>query len=329
MINTTKLLSIAGALALTLSAPMAQIAFAHDDRPGSSQDAPEIDNTDAPGHNRQGGHVRMHFATNAVRAARTNNLTYHGGNVMTSVMVYTIYWQPAGSVFAAGYQTLLNRYYTDVNASAFYNINVQYYQGSTTKLFMTNSSTFAGTWTDTTAYTGGRGSAANPLTDADIQGAVSRAITANGWVADGTAQFVVFTGKGIESCYDAVDCTPGTSHPVYCAYHSDFISGGRDIIYSNMPYGATWGSSCRSFSVSPNGNLDADTEISTASHEHFESATDPFGTAWYDRLGNENGDKCAYNYGTISANGSNITMGGNPYIIQQEWSNSAGGCRKS
>ena len=87
-----------------------------------------------------------------------------------------------------------------------------------------------------------------------------------------------------------------------------------------------WPGSCRSFTKSPNGNLDADSEISTSSHEHFESATDPNGTAWYDARGYEDGDKCAYNYGTIAVNGSNMTLNGHPYIIQREWRNDTSGC---
>ena len=184
--------------------------------------------------------MRLHLAAGALQPATVNNLIYHGGNIMQKVKVYSIFWQPAGTFMAQGYQALLNRYYTDINGSAFYNINTQYYQGSTSKIFVTNSSSLAGTWTDTTPYPGGRGSKVNPLTDADIQAAVSRAITTNGWIVDGTAQFVVLTSKGIESCIDSLNCTPGTNKPVYCAYHSDFISGGNDIIYTNMPYGATW-----------------------------------------------------------------------------------------
>ena len=47
------------------------------------------------------------------------------------------------------------------------------------------------------------------------------------------------------------------------------------------------------------------------------------GTTWYDRNGNENGDKCAWNFGTTSTatNGAkyNIVLGGTKYLIQQNW----------
>src|SRR5258708_29082576 len=94
--------------------------------------------------------------------------------------------------------------------------------------------------------------------------------------------FFVFTAKGVESCYDPIhypsDCTIGrTPATGYCAYHSSYTSGG-EIIYANMPYAATWHSgflyTCDNISQSPNGNLDADIEISPTSHEMFEAVTD-------------------------------------------------------
>jgi uncharacterized repeat protein (TIGR01451 family) len=252
-------------------------------------------------------------------------MTYHGGPVMQSVTAFAIYWTPNNTI-ATGYQTLVNRYFQDIGSSSFYNINTQYSQnpGPT---FMQNVSNFGGAWVDTTnAYPGGRGTAANPLTDQDIRDEVTRALAANpSWgPADLTRQYLVFQEQGIESCFDSTDCTPGTTHPVYCAYHNTFTSGSNDIIYSNMPYVETWTTQCREFTTSPNGNLAADAEISITSHEHFESATDPHLNAWYDSdLSGEIGDKCAYRYGTVGSNGSNISLKGNAYIVQLEWSNAA------
>ncbi len=257
--------------------------------------------------------------------ARTRNLVYHNGPIMQNVKAYTIFWIPTGKTVASGYQTLLNRYFTDINATSFYNINTQYYQGSTTKTYMQNSSVLLTTWTDTAAYPRA-GSASNPLLDSDIRAEVAHAIQVNGWTVDQSSTFFVYTASGIESCYDSVDCTPGTSHPVYCAYHGNFALSGANVLYANMPYAETWGASCRSFTNSPNANIAADSEISISSHEHFESATDPNGTAWYDSVGYEDGDKCAYNYGTVAANGSNMTLNGHPYIIQREWRNDTSAC---
>jgi len=63
---------------------------------------------------------------------------------------------------------------------------------------------------------------------------------------------------------------------------------------------------------------------SIISHEMEEATTDPDGNAWYSTSsGMENGDKCAWNFGTTStaSNGApyNQTFGSLKYLIQQNW----------
>jgi len=60
----------------------------------------------------------------------------------------------------------------------------------------------------------------------------------------------------------------------------------------------------------------------TSAHELSEARTDPDGTGWYDLQGQENGDKCNWNflhpYVTFSD--------GTTWKVQSEWSNKARGC---
>jgi len=258
----------------------------------------------------------------------SGNLTYHNGPVMLSNNTYAIYWAPAGHPISSTYQTLLNRYFTDVGGTSFFNIATQYYQNPG-PAYPANASIFVGSYVDTTPYpTAGTPSA--PLQDSDIQAEVKRAIAAKGWPTGPTNLYFVFTAQGIESCDGATSCTPGTPHPAYCAYHGNLTVNGAQVGYANMPYDETWTTSCRSFTKSPNGDIASDSEISTTSHEHFEAVTDILATtgpnAWYDRSGYEIGDKCAYNYGTIGSTGSNVTLHNDPYIVQQEYSNAARNC---
>jgi hypothetical protein len=258
----------------------------------------------------------------------SGNLTYHNGPVMLSNNTYAIYWAPSGHAISSSYQTLINRYFRDVGGTSFFNIATQYYQNPG-PAFPANASIFVGSYVDTTAYPHA-GTPSAPLTDADIQNAVRRAIAARGWPVGQNNLYFVFTAQGIESCADANNCTPGTAHPAFCAYHGNETVNGGTVAYANMPYGETWSTSCRSFTKSPNGNIAADNEISTVSHEHFEAVTDVLATtgpnAWYDAAGFEIGDKCGYQYGTISSTGSNVTLHGDPYIVQQEYSNAARNC---
>ncbi|MFO1533908.1 MAG: hypothetical protein ABR562_09535, partial [Thermoplasmatota archaeon] len=79
----------------------------------------------------------------------------------------------------------------------------------------------------------------------------------------------VFTPKGVNSCMNG-----SCSFSTYCAYHGHFASGGTDVLYASMPYAGTDLNGCGA-PTSPNGDADADAEISIISHEHFETVTDP------------------------------------------------------
>jgi hypothetical protein len=64
-------------------------------------------------------------------------------------------------------------------------------------------------------------------------------------------------------------------------------------------------------------------------HEISEALTDPDLNAWYDWRGNENGDKCAWNFGTTqtASNGSqyNVTLRTKQFLLQKIWVNARGG----
>ena len=70
--------------------------------------------------------------------------------------------------------------------------------------------------------------------------------------------------------------------------------------------------------------------LSVVSHEANETITDALGNAWYDAAGYENGDKCAWNFGTQLGGGTgthyNQVINGHHYELQQEWSNYSSRC---
>src|SRR5262249_26852252 len=68
------------------------------------------------------------------------------------------------------------------------------------------------------------------------------------------------------------------------------------------------------------------TTVNTISHEHNESITDPLGNGWIATDGNENGDLCAYIFGSAlgGAPGStawNQVINTRKYSLQEEYSN--------
>jgi hypothetical protein len=158
-----------------------------------------------------------------------------------------------------------------------------------------------------------------------LRSEVARVIGVNGWTVDGNSIFFVFTPRGVGSCYSSSSCAFSS----YCAYHSSFSVNGANALYANQPYTGTVGSACGS-GQSPNGDPDADSTISVASHEHNEAITDPLGNAWFDRRGYEDADKCAWTFGSVLGGSSgsyyNQLINGAHYYLQRNWSNKSSGC---
>ena len=275
------------------------------------------------------GHV-IHYVLpkGATKAAATsNNLNYQGGPVENAGTTnYAIFWEPtltaSANPVSPTYNSLLSRFLTDVGGSSIYGVASQYYQvsGGVTQT-IANSSTFGGSYVDTSMYPG------PTLLDSDIQAAVTRAMAAKGWTGGIGHEFFVFTAKNEVSCTSAF-----CSNAYYCAYHSSFTSGSQEILYANQPYTNTLPTGC-SAPTSPNGDSDADSTINVVSHELMETVTDPSvgdgRYAWTDSSGQEIGDKCNFTFGPTDASGADLHANGHPYIVQSEWSNRAAGCSMS
>jgi hypothetical protein len=279
-------------------------------------------------------------------AASPNDLTYHTGPVMRDPTNYVIIWNPPGSTFKASYQKLIEQYFTDIGGTPFMSINSQY--GDSSGVPVPNTNHFGGTWVDTTNAYPHAGTVADPINGSDIQDEIDRAIAANPtWQAPGlSTMYFVYLGQNIIECFKGSGNTfgcfagvdaGGNSPPApagspntvagagtYCAYHSSF--GAK--IYATMPYAAS-STLCGSTAPWPNGR-DEDLVLSITSHEQFEAYSDPNLDAWFnDATGNENGDNCAYQYGQIEPDGTNLVFSGHRYQSQVEWSNALpGGCIK-
>jgi hypothetical protein len=63
---------------------------------------------------------------NAGGGGAGGNLAYHGGPVLHTNKTYAIYWQPAGYSVSSNYQSLINRFFTDVAADSGKTTNVYY-----------------------------------------------------------------------------------------------------------------------------------------------------------------------------------------------------------
>jgi len=295
-------------------------------------------------------------------AVGTPPLLYHGGPVMgtrqTGPLVVTpIFWTPAGHTLSTSYSSIIRRYLADVAADSGTHTNVystlnEYFGSNGTMRYRVKlgrpvmdkaplpasgcdvaANDTTNIYADSTGYDA-------CLDDSQVIAETNRVVASKGLRVDLGHIYVLFLPKHVESCfYPGSTLTSDNGCTInhqpsaaFCAYHSQ--DTGRGTVYANMPFpvylspvGYTCGSNARGHGIieSPNGNPDADTEISPTSHEIMEAATDPdVTTGWYDSSGYENGDECAYTYGTMSgAAGSryNQVINGHLYLTQEEFSN--------
>lgn len=240
--------------------------------------------------------------------------------------------------FDAGYETLVDQYFTDVahdsgGTANVYSIGTQYfdtgYAGSGPVQYQ---SAFGGAYVDRDPLpANGCDDGSDPvcLTDAQLQAEIQSVLTTNGWHGGLGNIFFLLTPEGVGSCGDGfgAECSSNS----FCAYHSDFTdSAGEPVIYANEPYeGGVTG--CVGPGQGFPNDVDADTTINTISHEHNESITDPLGDGWVDSQNQENGDLCAYTYGPAlgaAPNGQpyNQLINGHVYSLQQEYSDTGSTC---
>lgn len=164
------------------------------------------------------------------------------------------------------------------------------------------------------------------LTAADIQGIIADQLTNRRLPQDPNGIYVVLASADVSS--------PTTG---FCVASALPHHGVGEALGSEFRY-AFIGNPVRCPSVAapqffvngtqlptPNGSLAADTMASTLAHLISTTVTDPRGTAWFDRYGLENADKCDGQFGSTysTANGAraNVKLGQRDYLIQQNWVN--------
>jgi hypothetical protein len=276
------------------------------------------------------------------------------------LVITPIFWNPPGHSFAPGYKGIITQYLADVAAATGQNTNVysvaNEYYGNNGQIHYNiqlgspindrsplpaDGCTVAPA--DMTAIYADNSGYNACLDDAQLQAEVDRVTAARGLPHNLSNMYVLYLPKAVESCFlpgsttstaDGQGCTINHEPTAaYCAYHNNSLS---NAVYADMAYPIyhspahfTCGSDARvaGFGAvqTPNGNPDADTEVSPTSHEIIEAITDPDGeTGWGDSSGNEIGDDCAYIYGaTTGQTGAayNQTILGQHFLTQQEFSN--------
>jgi hypothetical protein len=257
----------------------------------------------------------------------STGILYHGGPVLLAPKVAAIYWSnstiysggPAPGATGSGGQdgSLTGYFMSNLGASTYWNINTTYYNGS--NQHVPRSLPYTQFWAANVNVP----SSGASVSDAQIQSIITTGFTSGKLTFEANTIYAVFSAAGVN--------LGGGFGSQYCAYHGHFTWNGNDVKFAAMPRNLDFPGSCTE-GQSPNGDAAADAEVNTLGHELEEAATDPDLNAWFDRRGQENADKCAWNFGTVTgASGaySNITVGSKRFLVQQNWINTgSGGCRQ-
>ena len=277
-------------------------------------------------------------------------LLYKGGAVVGTLStagentVHALYWAPSGYAYPTGYEAGIDKYLTDVaadsgKASNVYSVATQYTDGQTTGTPHIRYDVHAGAPVQVTdAYPASGGCTPDALfsegytaciTDAQIQEEMNSVLTSPLGLPTGLGDiYILVLPPHVETCADTRGGATGncsdTNYPGFCAYHSAFVAGPNMALYANIPFPTAYYYGCLDAQY-PSGSQVLDSAVSMISHEHSETITDPFGNAWIDSVNNENGDECAWSFGTsLGGSGTaqwNQLINGDKYYLQQEFSN--------
>jgi hypothetical protein len=230
------------------------------------------------------------------------NLVNHGGPTITSAKVTFIFWGPSFADPTSPdfqYAQTLQAFRNQFGTTPEYNTITQY---SGIQLANLGAGTADGFDTSTPP--------AN-VTDAIVQSEVQAYLATHTFDAS-TIYEVVIPSTSYSSSGSSTSC--GGPSLSYCAYHGWIGSGATAIKYSIEPYPSCSGCQVAGWSAVQN-------QEHFVCHETREAVTDPLGSTWYDRLGNEADDKCAWSPTPF------IGTGG--YSYQYEWSNATRACIKT
>lgn len=234
------------------------------------------------------------FARAATPKGRNPNMTYHGGGVLTSTATEAIFWGPSwsNSTFVGDKVTGLDSWYQGFGGSHYAGTSDEY-TGSNGQV--SSSVSYAGHLIDTS--TAANGSSTSAIV-AEVCKEISKPVT-NGY-------YPVY-----------VDVPRGNAG--YCAYHTFGTCGGTTVqvaFFFNLDGDA----GCNPVDSSGLHSEGLAALANVSGHELSEARTDPDSPgAWYDRQGQENGDKCAWTFHVPLVTFTNGTQ----WKIQGEWSNNA------
>ena len=243
------------------------------------------------------------FAAKAVGGKPVTLLLNHGGPILTSTYVETIFWGTSwgNTAFVGDKITGLDTFYSTVGGSNYMKTNNEYTGPNGT---VGTTVSFGGHTIDTSAA---------PTSAPSTGTILGKVCTATGNHPHADAFYAVY-----------IDNKRGNAG--YCAWHSSSSCPGDPTpVQFGFFFNLDGDSGCNP-DAAVNHSQGLAALMNVSGHELSETVTDPQLNAWYDRQGAENADKCAWTFSTGSGV-NNVSFGGTTWKIQGNFSNAAAGTK--
>ena len=254
-----------------------------------------------------------------VGGAAATPITCHGTCItmtgsISLIPVWVGAWAPAD---ITRWNTILGNIVTSLGSATSNPISAPGHIFNTNSLYFTSKSKAVPSlqWVTNTAVTA---PTATSVSDANVATDINLFISTHPTIVPtGTSPIYIYIGAKTTRLTSGF----GTK---YCGWHTyGTTSTLKNVQYiAIQDFTSTYYNACSAQLVSPNNSVSLDAMASVLAHEIDETITDPFLNAWYDSVGSENADKCAWTFGTTSTVGSakyNVTLGSIKYLIQQNW----------
>jgi len=259
------------------------------------------------------------------------DVSYHGGPVLLSPMVYLVFWGPDWKSDPSEEQSAsyLLSFYKGLGTSEDTWSRITSLYGDTNGKPTFTGSVFVSSFIDTGA----------PPAEVTPDDLAAEAVAAAGHfgiknLADAIVVVASQSGTCFSDGFAGSSCPASGSMPTYCGWHASASDGSAALAYVNLPYEPDAGFECGADWINADGPLDGFSTI--GGHEYAESITDPVpDSGWIDVAdtvsGGEIADKCMWGgaaWGGDDPDGD-ITLPTGKFAMQSLWDNATHSCQMS
>lgn len=236
------------------------------------------------------GIVHVRGAGHAGNAASNPNLLWHNGAIMKDSTIKAIFWGSSWSTSAGDKIAGLDRFYEGIGGTSYLNTNTEY---TGTNGTVSTGVTYQGHTSDSSS------APRKAPSTSQVLAVVTRSITDP--VANG---------------YYPVYSDQKRGRAGYCAWHSYGSINNVPVQFAFF-FNLDGDPGCDPQDPGTIHSQGLEAVANVSGHELSEAVTDPRNGGWWDASGAENSDKCAWTFG------GNVTIGGQQWKIQGNWSNAA------